>query len=113
AFDAMERKGGELHISTGFEEEMVYIKFKDTGHGIPKANLARIFDPFFTTKPVGKGTGLGLSICYGIVKKLGGEIRVESTVGEGTTFTIMLPPAQGEGYGKKGENTHGKSQESV
>ncbi len=113
AFDAMEKKGGELHISTGVEEGMVYIKFKDTGHGIPKANLARIFDPFFTTKPVGKGTGLGLSICYGIVKKLGGEIRVESTVGEGTAFTIILPPAQREANWKEGEDVDGKPQENV
>lgn len=93
AFDAMEKKGGELHITTKMEEGMVAVEFKDTGYGIPKANLPRIFDPFFTTKPVGKGTGLGLSICYGIVKKLGGEIRVESTVDVGTTFTILLPPA--------------------
>ena len=46
---------------------------RDTGEGIPEANLARIFDPFFTTKPVGQGTGLGLSICYGIVEKSGWE----------------------------------------
>jgi two-component system NtrC family sensor kinase len=65
----------------------------DTGEGIPKANLQRIFDPFFTTKPVGKGTGLGLSICYGIVKKMGGDITVNSAVGVGTTFHIHLPLA--------------------
>jgi len=63
----------------------------DTGQGIPKANLARIFDPFFTTKPVGKGTGLGLSICYGIIKKMEGEISVNSAVGLGTTFHVRLP----------------------
>ncbi|MGD8541447.1 MAG: ATP-binding protein, partial [Desulfobacteraceae bacterium] len=61
------------------------------GPGIPRANLARIFDPFFTTKPVGKGTGLGLSICYGIIKKMGGEIDVNSVLDLGTTFRIQLP----------------------
>lgn len=50
-----------------------------------------MFEPFFTTKPVGQGTGLGLSICYNIVKKHGGDIDVESTVGVGTTFTVKLP----------------------
>jgi len=97
AIDAMEKKGGELDIETGTEGNWVFAKFKDTGHGIPKANLSRIFDPFFTTKPVGKGTGLGLSICFGIVKKLGGEIRVESIVDVGTTFTVLLPKANGNG----------------
>jgi signal transduction histidine kinase len=53
--------------------------------------LKKVFDPFFTTKPVGQGTGLGLSVSYEIVKKHGGEIKVHSKVGEGTTFTVMLP----------------------
>ena len=69
----------------------VEISIRDTGCGIPEANLQRIFDPFFTSKEVGKGTGLGLSVSYGIVKSHGGEIKVESTVGEGTTFRIYLP----------------------
>jgi two-component system NtrC family sensor kinase len=54
-------------------------------------NLPKIFDPFFTTKPVGKGTGLGLSICYGIINKMGGEISVDSILGEGTTFHLHFP----------------------
>jgi len=69
----------------------VEISITDTGCGIPKANLQRIFDPFFTSKEVGKGTGLGLSVSYGIVRSHGGEIEVESTVGEGTTFRVWLP----------------------
>jgi two-component system NtrC family sensor kinase len=70
---------------------MVEIVVKDNGCGIPEANLQRIFDPFFTSKEVGKGTGLGLSVSYGIVKAHGGRINVESVVGEGSTFHILLP----------------------
>jgi len=69
----------------------VEIAVTDTGCGIPEANLQRIFDPFFTSKEVGKGTGLGLSVSYGIVRSHGGEIAVESTVGEGSTFRVCLP----------------------
>ncbi len=70
---------------------MVEIVVKDTGCGIPEANLQRIFDPFFTSKEVGKGTGLGLSVSHGIIKAHGGRISVESVVGEGSTFHILLP----------------------
>lgn len=70
---------------------MVEIAVTDTGCGIPQANLERIFDPFFTSKEVGKGTGLGLSVSYGIVKAHGGKINVESVVGEGSTFHVLLP----------------------
>lgn len=70
---------------------MIEIAVKDTGCGIPEANLQRIFDPFFTSKEVGKGTGLGLSVSYGIVKAHGGRIDVESVVGKGSTFRIYLP----------------------
>ena len=70
---------------------MVEIAIKDTGCGIPEANLQRIFDPFFTSKEVGKGTGLGLSVSYGIIKAHGGDIKVDSEVGVGTTFRIYLP----------------------
>lgn len=70
---------------------MVELAIKDTGCGIPEANMQRIFDPFFTSKEVGKGTGLGLSVSYGIVKAHGGEIKVASVVGQGTTFRILLP----------------------
>jgi signal transduction histidine kinase len=58
---------------------------------MPQDNLSKIFEPFFTTKERGKGTGLGLTITYGLVKKLNGDISVESKENEGTTFTITLP----------------------
>ncbi len=67
------------------------VEVSDTGPGIPPAHLGRIFDPFFTTKPVGVGTGLGLSICHNIVSGLGGEVEVETRVGQGTTFRVTLP----------------------
>jgi len=67
------------------------IEVSDSGCGIPPENLDRIFDPFFSTKEVGAGTGLGLSTVYGIVKQTGGYVFVESTPGEGTTFSIFLP----------------------
>jgi two-component system NtrC family sensor kinase len=91
ALDAMEKKGGRLSLTTQRDENFVTIFVADTGPGIPRANLERIFDPFFTTKPVGKGTGLGLSICYGIIKKIGGDITVRSVVNMGTTFRIQIP----------------------
>ncbi len=69
----------------------VEIRVKDNGHGIPDEVKEKIFQPFFTTKPTGQGTGLGLSMSYDIIKTHGGELKVESSVGEGTTFTIQLP----------------------
>lgn len=95
ALDAMEKGGGTLMITTRMESgekfHGVVVDIADTGPGIPKVNLAKIFDPFFTTKPVGKGTGLGLSICYGIIHKMGGEISVDSILGEGTSFHLHFP----------------------
>ena len=73
---------------------LIACQISDTGHGIQPEHLDKIFDPFFTTKEVGQGTGLGLSISYGIVKKHGGEITVESTPGQGTTFTLTLSGVQ-------------------
>jgi two-component system NtrC family sensor kinase len=73
------------------DADAVELFITDTGHGIPEENLRRIFDPFFTTREVGEGTGLGLSICYGIVRDHGGQISVESRVGQGTTFKVLLP----------------------
>jgi len=82
---------GEVWIKTWQEGERVCVSIRDSGAGIPAANLGKVFDPFFTTKEVGKGTGLGLSIAYGIVEKHGGEIRVESREGQGACFTVSLP----------------------
>ena len=85
-------KDGEIYISTVPRgRDMIDVLICDSGPGIPPEIIKRIFDPFFTTKEAGKGTGLGLSITYGLVKKLGGHISVDSKVGEGTTFTVSLP----------------------
>jgi len=69
----------------------VLIEVEDDGPGIDDEVRDTLFDPFVTTKEPGQGTGLGLSICYGIVKRYDGEIRVDSTLGEGATFTVILP----------------------
>ena len=104
AEDAM-RDGGTLTISMddvegrpqealgGGEarEPSVRIRIADTGAGMDEATLARLFDPFFTTKDLGKGTGLGLSTVYGLIGQSAGTINVESAVGLGSTFTILLP----------------------
>ena len=91
AIDAIGTGGGSIEITSRRNGEYVTIDVADTGQGIPDALMNRIFDPFFTTKPVGKGTGLGLSICYGIIKKMGGDITLNSNVGMGTTFHVHLP----------------------
>ncbi|MFQ6030730.1 MAG: sensor histidine kinase, partial [Dehalococcoidia bacterium] len=95
ANDAM-GEDGTLTLATGATDDQVWISCSDTGSGISKEDLERIFDAFFTTKPVGKGTGLGLHITHRIVEECGGEIRVESELGRGTTFTIYLPVAESE-----------------
>jgi two-component system NtrC family sensor kinase len=94
AGDAMEKTGGSLRVATESLSAQACIRITDTGSGIPPEILGKIFDPFFTTKPVGKGTGLGLSVSYGIVKDHKGEISVQSKMGQGTTFTILIPIAQ-------------------
>ncbi len=105
ARDAMDSQGA-LHIRVRREEAMpgaggqaegagpfVAVSLADTGHGIPSDKLQQIFEPFFTTKEVGKGTGLGLSQVYGFAKQSGGDVKVESAPGRGTTFTLYLPQA--------------------
>jgi two-component system NtrC family sensor kinase len=87
--------GGTLLIATAAEEDKVILKVTDTGCGIKREHLDQIFEPFFTTKPVGKGTGLGLSVSYGLVRRHGGSLDVESEAGKGSTFTVTLPAMQG------------------
>jgi signal transduction histidine kinase len=90
AFDAM-KKGGKLEISVRDKApNSVVVKIKDDGIGIAQKDIEHIFEPFYSTKK-SKGTGLGLSISYGIVKKLRGNIYVDSEPGKGTTFTVTLP----------------------
>jgi CheY-like chemotaxis protein/two-component sensor histidine kinase len=84
----------EIVVRTFTDERgRAVVEVQDSGCGIPPENLKRIFDPFFTTKPVGVGTGLGLSICHNIITALGGSIGVESELGKGTCFRVVLPPA--------------------
>ena len=99
ARDAM-ADGGVLRIVTantqaarddGQPADFVRVDFVDTGHGMPPDVLARAWEPFFTTKPAGKGTGLGLATVYGFVRQSGGQARLDSTPGAGTTVTLLLP----------------------
>jgi signal transduction histidine kinase len=93
AVNAMEPDGGELVIAGGREDGTIEIQFRDTGPGIPAEHMPRLFEPFFTTKGDG-GTGLGLFSCKRIIEEEhGGEIAVESELGEGTTFVVRLPAA--------------------
>lgn len=91
ATHAIEDEKGIINLRTAQVEQSVQIEVEDTGCGIEEKNLAKIFDPFFTTKEVGKGTGLGLHIAHDVIRSHGGSIRVFSTLGEGTTFSICLP----------------------
>lgn len=86
---------GSIDITMHSTPRQIGICFRDSGSGIAPEHLERIFDPFFTTKEVGQGTGLGLSVSYGIVKNLGGRIEVESAMGHGTIFTVILPAPNG------------------
>jgi signal transduction histidine kinase len=84
-------KGGELTVRAECEDGFLRVMVRDHGVGISDENLEKIFEPFFTTKQAGEGTGLGLSVSYSIVEKHGGRLEVESTLGEGTTFFVILP----------------------
>jgi signal transduction histidine kinase/ActR/RegA family two-component response regulator len=113
AYQAMQRNGGTLTISTdkvvlrdnvvsGLERG-IYCKIsvRDTGHGMDRNTQNRIFEPFFTTKPVGEGTGMGLSVVYGIVRRCGGAIEVESFPAKGTCFDVYFPLAQKADFQEK------------
>lgn len=84
-------EGGRIQIKTGMNDQHVFIAIRDTGVGIKEEDLERIFEPFFTTKEKEQGTGLGLSLCKRLIEANAGKIEVESKIGEGTTFTIMIP----------------------
>jgi two-component system NtrC family sensor kinase len=86
-------EGGTLTFTTALDPagDRVHISVEDTGIGIPPEHIPKLFTPFFTTKPIGRGTGLGLAITYGIVKMHRGQITVQSQVGKGTRFTVILP----------------------
>jgi PAS domain S-box-containing protein len=86
-----ERENGTLRITAGFADGKIVLAFSDDGPGISPQNLGKIFDPFFTTRRPSGGTGLGLTISQAIVKEHGGKIEVESTLGAGTTFRVLLP----------------------
>jgi C4-dicarboxylate-specific signal transduction histidine kinase len=92
ARDALaDREHRQIWVTCELRPPMAVVTFADNGPGVAPDLEARIFDPFFTTKEVGKGTGLGLSIAYKIVEQHGGRIRVGSTVGVGTRFSVVLP----------------------
>ena len=94
------KNGGDLTIRVISENDnKIIVSIQDTGTGIPEEHLPNIFDPFFTTKEVGKGTGLGLSVSFGIIKKHGGQILVESKVNKGTTFTVVFPVFKNKDHG--------------
>lgn len=91
-----DHSNNEIRVSTDVDEAgNVVAEIGDTGSGMSEEVRRRLFTPFFTTKPKGAGTGLGLSICHRIITALGGSIAVESELGRGTTFRIVLPPASG------------------
>ena len=92
AIDAVEKDGQVIIRTQRLSDGQCLVSISDSGPGIPPDKLQRIFDPFFTTKKVGEGTGLGLAICYSILEKLGGSISVHSVEGQGSVFTITLPP---------------------
>jgi len=89
--DAVESETGAINVSAFFdaEEDMAVFRVADNGPGIPEGDMKSLFDPFFSTKEVGKGTGLGLAVVYGLVKEMGGSIKVEN--GDGATFVVHLP----------------------
>ncbi|HEY4659291.1 MAG TPA: ATP-binding protein, partial [Gemmatimonadaceae bacterium] len=96
AMDAMGDRGA-ITIRTkrgNSAQEGAVAEVADQGHGIARSELSKIFEPFYTTKAAGRGTGLGLSICYGIIQEHGGRLEVESVLGQGSTFRVILPTVE-------------------
>ena len=94
AIESTHREDGRIAITTAANNGEIIVEVADNGCGIPDEVLPQIFDPFFTTKDVGDGTGLGLSITHGIVQDHGGRLEVESILGVGTRFRVILPVAR-------------------
>ena len=108
AADAMNEEGS-ITIRTrrgATDAEAAIAEVIDEGVGIPRADLPRIFEPFYTTKPPGRGTGLGLSVCYSIIAGHGGRIEVDSAVGAGSTFRVLLPDDRARAPGAPGPMPH-------
>lgn len=91
AVQAIDGEGEVLIRANKFKDGMARVVIRDTGHGISEEDLPKIFDPFYTTKDVGQGTGLGLFITHDIILRHQGAIRVKSSPGQGTTFTVTIP----------------------
>ncbi len=85
------KETGDVWIRLKRKGDQVVIEVEDNGCGMPEIEVKKVFDPFFTTKPVGQGTGLGMAISYKVIKNHHGDIKIESEVGKGTKFTLMLP----------------------
>ncbi|MBN1537975.1 MAG: PAS domain-containing protein [Anaerolineales bacterium] len=93
AMDALENTANEIHVTSSLLGSEIRVIVSDNGKGIPPERLNRIFEPFYTTKAPGRGTGLGLSLCHRVIKQHGGHILVDSQLGVGTKFTVILPVA--------------------
>jgi signal transduction histidine kinase len=96
AIDALEKGPKRIEVWTRASQDSVFAEFRDSGKGIPLRLQKRVFEPFYTSKEVGKGTGLGLSVSYGIIRNFGGEIKLRSEVGMGSTFSVILPRARSD-----------------
>ncbi len=97
--DAINHTHGQISIVSRYANSEFRVSFEDNGRGIPEDHLIKIFEPFFTTKNIGRGTGLGLSVSMRVIKEHQGTIQVESQVGKGTKFTVILPDPTRKGSG--------------
>jgi two-component system, NtrC family, sensor kinase len=91
AVDSIQGTKGQIRVRSYLQGNEIHVSIIDNGQGISKENINRIFEPFFTTKETNRGTGLGLSICHRVIKQHGGNITVDSQVGRGSTFLVIIP----------------------